>query len=105
MLEPLHRKIFLGLIEVHILHHAAKEPFYGSWMMEELARHGYQVGPSLIYPLLRELCQNGWLELEICVETGRQKKYYRITEAGREALAIAKRRLFALTEELLEGST
>ncbi len=36
MQEPVLRKLFLAFIQVHILHHANKEPIYGTWMMEEL---------------------------------------------------------------------
>lgn len=104
-MNPLYRKIFLGLIEVHILHHAAKAPFYGLWMMQELAHHGYQVGPGLMYPLLRELCANRWLTMEKRVEDGRQKKYYSITEDGRDALRTAKLRLRELTDELWETTS
>jgi len=35
------RDLELGAIRVHILHHAAEAPFFGSWMVDELARHGY----------------------------------------------------------------
>ncbi|MDP3486607.1 MAG: PadR family transcriptional regulator, partial [Bacillota bacterium] len=30
------RKLLLGFISIHILHHAKKEPIYGTWMIEEL---------------------------------------------------------------------
>ena len=46
------REILLGFVRVHILHHAAEEPFFGSWMMGELASHGYNVGPGTLYPIL-----------------------------------------------------
>jgi DNA-binding PadR family transcriptional regulator len=104
-MDPLYRKIFLGLIEVHILHHASKAPFYGSWMMNELSEHGYQVGPGLMYPLLKELCANRWLTMEKRVEDGRQKKYYSITEDGLAALDTAKLHLRELTKELTETAS
>ena len=43
MQDVILRKLFLGFIQIHILHHAAKAPFYGAWMMEELAHHGYDI--------------------------------------------------------------
>ena len=40
---PMHDKyLYAGLIRLHVLHHAAKEPIYGLAMIEELGRHGYQ---------------------------------------------------------------
>jgi PadR family transcriptional regulator PadR len=35
------RKLLLGFIQIHILHHAKEEPIFGSWMLEELKKHGY----------------------------------------------------------------
>src|SRR5260370_92120 len=35
------RYLYAGLIRLHVLHHAVKEPVYGLAMIEELGRHGY----------------------------------------------------------------
>ena len=40
------RDLYSGLIRLHVLHHAAKEPIFGLGMMEELARHGYRISPG-----------------------------------------------------------
>ena len=37
------RYLYAGLIRLHLLHHAVKEPIYGLAMIEELGRHGYKV--------------------------------------------------------------
>ena len=37
------RDLELGAIQAHILYHATQQPIYGSWMAEELARHGLVV--------------------------------------------------------------
>ena len=34
---PDDRNLYSGLIRIHILHHAAKEPIYGLGMLEEMA--------------------------------------------------------------------
>ena len=52
--EPDHREFVSGFIRLHILHHAAQEPLVGFWMIEELRRHGYEMSPGTIYPLLFE---------------------------------------------------
>ena len=55
MQDAILRKLFLGFIQIHILHHAAKAPFYGAWMMEELAHHGYDISAGTLYPILHNL--------------------------------------------------
>jgi hypothetical protein len=35
------RRMFLGFISIHILHHAGQEPVYGAGLIEELGRHGF----------------------------------------------------------------
>jgi len=32
--------LYAGLIRLHVLHHATKEPIYGLAMIDELGRHG-----------------------------------------------------------------
>ena len=46
MQEKVLRKLFLGFIHIHILHHAKVEPFFGSKMIEELREHGYSIVPE-----------------------------------------------------------
>jgi hypothetical protein len=45
------KDLYGGMIRLHILHHAAKEPVFGLGIIEELRHHGYQLSP---YP------QTGW---------------------------------------------
>jgi DNA-binding PadR family transcriptional regulator len=55
------REFFLGFIKVHILHHAAEGPVYGLALISELRRHGYELSPGKMYPVLHELQQAGYL--------------------------------------------
>ena len=60
--EPIDDKdLYAGLIRLHILHHATKEPIFGFWMVEELARHGYKVSTGTLYPILHGLERKGYL--------------------------------------------
>lgn len=88
------REFFLGFIKLHLLHHAAEEPIYGSGIMGELERHGYRLSPGTIYPILHELEDRGYLYSEKRVVGGKARRYYRATEAGMRALqeAIGKAR-------------
>lgn len=94
----------LGFMRVHILHHAAEAPVYGVWLMEELARHGYGVGPGTLYPILHSLERKGYLSSERRVVEGRMRRYYQITPQGRRVLAEIRLRLRELAGEVLDHS-
>jgi len=96
------RDFFLGFIKIHVLHHAAHEPVYGMAMMAELARHGYDLSPGTLYPLLHSLREQGYLTHAERVVEGRVRKYYEITEKGRIALLEAKQKIAELVHEVLE---
>ena len=55
-------ELFFGLIRIHVLVHASHEPIFGLAMMEELAHHGYRIGPGTLYPLLHGLERSGLLK-------------------------------------------
>jgi PadR family transcriptional regulator, regulatory protein PadR len=97
------RDFFLGFVKIHILHHAAQEPVYGVALIEELARHGYDIGPGTLFPILHGLEAEGLLTREDRVVAGRRRKYYTATEAGMEALEEARGKIKELVEEVLEG--
>ena len=94
------RKLFLGFIQIHILHHAKKEPFFGSWMIEELREHGYDMSPGTLYPILHNLESKGLLEKEEKTVEGKIRKYYKITSIGVEILEEAKRKAIELFKEI-----
>ncbi len=96
------RDFFLGFIKIHVLHHAAHEPIYGVAMIAELARHGYQLSPGTLYPLLHSLEEQGYLVREERVVAGRVRKYYVITQQGSAALQEAKQKIAELVHEVLE---
>jgi DNA-binding PadR family transcriptional regulator len=97
-----HRELYSGLIRLHVLHHAAKEPIFGLGIMEELGRHGYKVSPGMFYPLLHSMETKGLLRSR---RGGRRndRRVYRATPEGRKALAVAKHRVQELFSELFEN--
>jgi PadR family transcriptional regulator PadR len=99
--ELLTRMFFGGFVRLHVLYHAAREPIFGVEMMEELARHGYDVGPGTLYPLLHQLEEAGYLTAHTEVVDGRQRKYYRATPEGTRALHEARAKLRELVKEVL----
>lgn len=54
-----HQDLLKGLIRLHILHHASEGKFYGQWMIDERARHGYSLSPGTLYPMLHALERRG----------------------------------------------
>lgn len=95
-------ELFGGLIRLHILHHAAKAPFYGLWLIEELAHHGYRLSPGTLYPLLHRLERQGYLRSAHVQRAGRGRRLYRATPLGRKALAAARGKVRELFGEMFE---
>ena len=97
------RKIFLGFIHIHILRHAYKKPFYGSWLIEHLKKHGYTMSPGTIYPILSKLEENKVLFADKKLdEDGKFRIYYSITELGIEILREAEQQVKVLASKSLD---
>jgi PadR family transcriptional regulator, regulatory protein PadR len=99
------RELYGGLIRLHVLHHANEEPLYGHWMIEELHRHHYDIGPGTMYPLLHGLERKGYLRASRERNAGYYRRVYRITPPGRRALAVARRRVQELFGEMFEKAS
>lgn len=96
------RDIFLAFVRVHLLHHAAAGRIYGLEMMEELRRHGYEIGPGTLYPILHGLEHDGYLKSEQELAEGKVRKYYQATASGRRMLAQLKEKIRELVDEVME---
>jgi DNA-binding PadR family transcriptional regulator len=94
------RKLFLGFIHIHILHHAKEEPIYGSWMLEELREHGYKMSPGTLYPLLHQMEEEGLIKKQEKLVEGKIRKYYSITERGNDVLQEARAKAYELFKEI-----
>ncbi len=92
---------YRDFLTLHILHHAEEGLVTGSFLMEELGRHGYNLSPGTVYPLLHALEGEGLLESHWEVRNGRRVRVYRITGKGTEALREGKKKLRELCDELL----
>jgi PadR family transcriptional regulator, regulatory protein PadR len=90
------RDLELAFIKIHILYHAQKESVFGVGLMEELARHGYEISAGTLYPTLAKLEKGGYLSCQPCTVDHKQRKYYRITPEG----SILLDRMRAKIEEL-----
>jgi DNA-binding PadR family transcriptional regulator len=103
--KAVNREILLGFWKVHILHHAAEGPVVGQWMLKELRRHGYEVSPGTLYPMLKRMEANGWLRSEADPERGpKAARSYYLSEKGKAVLAHLGKQVDELGRELREGS-
>lgn len=94
------RKLFLGFIQIHILHHAKEEAIYGSWMLEELREHGYEISAGTLYPILHTMEIDQLLDKEDVNVKGKIRKYYKITSKGEEVLIEARKKAYELFKEI-----
>jgi PadR family transcriptional regulator, regulatory protein PadR len=97
------RDFFIGFVKMHILHHAALDPVYGLAMMDELRRHGYDISPGTLYPLLHQMEAAGYLVREERVVNGKVRKYYTATDRGRAVLMEARQKIIELAGEVVQG--
>jgi PadR family transcriptional regulator PadR len=94
------RALFRGFVQTHILYHASHERVYGTWLMEELGRHGYALSAGTLYPILHALEARGLLVSTGETVDGKRRKYYRTTPAGLRALHEARQRAVELVAEI-----
>ncbi len=97
------KDLYSGLIRLHVLHHAAERPIYGSWMIEELREHGYEISPGTLYPMLHGLARKGHLKVRQEGPGKRARRLYTSTRQGRAVLADAKGKVRELFGELFDG--
>lgn len=77
---------------------------YGYEMVTELARRSddtFQLKEGTLYPLLHTLEKNRYLESYITqTPQGRERKYYRLTEAGRSQLEYKEKEWQLFSEKV-----
>jgi DNA-binding PadR family transcriptional regulator len=99
-LNAVNREILLGFWKVHILHHAREEPVHGQWILTELRRHGYDISPGTLYPLLSRMERLGWLKGKAAGGGRRARRDYRLTAKGAEVLEVVRAQLRELSGEV-----
>ncbi|MGD0922630.1 MAG: PadR family transcriptional regulator [Terriglobia bacterium] len=96
------REILLSFWKVHILHHAAEGPVYGQWVIGELRRHGYEISPGTLYPLLQRMERHRWLKSTGSKRRGpRARKNYRLTKEGRAVLELVRKQVDEMHREVV----
>ena len=62
------------------------EEHYGYSLRQHLTDRGFDINEGTLYPLLRRLESQGLLESHWNDVDGRSRRYYRISQAGRQSL-------------------
>lgn len=105
MADPILREILLAFWKVHILHHAEERPIYGQWLLEELRRHGFQVSPGTLYPLLARMQNAGWLQVSNSARRNnspKARREYVLTAKGATLLRQLREQVEELHDEVIE---
>lgn len=96
------RDFYSSLIRLHILHHVLEKPIFGVGIIEELARHGYNLSAGTLYPMLHDMERQGYLH-SVEEKSGRQiRRLYRANDLGKTMLEDAREKVCELFGELFE---
>lgn len=101
--DPIAREILLAFWKVHILHHAEQGPVYGQWVLGELRRHGFEVSPGTLYPLLARMAEHGWLRPDARRRSASPKarRSYVLTQEGARTLQRLREQVVELHREVI----
>jgi PadR family transcriptional regulator PadR len=94
--------VYSGLIRLHILHHASKEPIFGLGIIEELGRHGYRLSAGTFYSPLHGLEREGYLRSIEKRNRRHTRHLCKATSKGRQALRGAKSKVREVFAELFK---
>ena len=72
-----------SLLDACVLATLHKEDTYGYRLTQEVKRV-MDISESTLYPVLRRLMKEGYLETYDQQHMGRNRRYYRLTEAGKD---------------------
>jgi PadR family transcriptional regulator PadR len=78
-----------GVIVLGVLSQLDEER-YGYALINRLKEKGLEVDQGTLYPLLRRLESQGLLESKWRIETDRPRRYYVLSQGGRELLSRLK---------------
>lgn len=76
-----------GLLEVCVLKALTPGDSYGYQIIKDLSENGVKISESTLYPILKRLENGNFLTVYSVEHSGRLRKYYSITEGGREEIA------------------
>lgn len=96
--------ILQGTLDLLILRALELAPMHGVGVasrIEQVTRGAFVVKPGSLFPALRRLEQQGWIEGEWAAsENNRRARYYKLTRAGRGQLTKEKRHWYRVTSAM-----
>ena len=87
--DNLAQELRRGVVIMAVLSQLDKER-YGYSLIKRLNKKGFEIDQGTLYPLLRRLEDKGLLDSEWRVEGSRPRRYYVISQQGKEILAALK---------------
>lgn len=102
MFEAEMNRGFLQILVLAVL----ENQMYGYMMLKHFIDIGYGVEENTLYPLLRRLEKNGYIQSEWVVTHDRPKKFYIVTKDGRivrDLLVKKWKHQNVVLEKILEG--
>src|ERR1700712_5239893 len=99
------REFQQGAVQLHVLHHAVDGELHATEMSAELAKHGYNMPPATLYPLLNRMQTAGLLISRQVTVDGHLRRLYRATKKGGQSRAPCRDTLLDLSNELLPVGT
>jgi DNA-binding PadR family transcriptional regulator len=89
-----------GFLSFLVLRLISKKPMSGEDLRQELEkRKGTKPSAGTIYPVLKSLKGEGWIEE---VGDGQKEKKYRLTSTGQKALKVANQRFVQMFYDVKE---
>lgn len=85
-LEKLRQELRRGILVLAVLG-SLKQAHYGYSLRKQLEEAGIEIDEGTLYPLVRRLADQGLLSSEWQQGEGRERRYYRLSDEGRELLA------------------
>jgi transcriptional regulator len=93
-----------GTLDLLVLRAVELAPLHGVGIadrIQQVTRGAFVVKPGSLFPALRRLEQQGWLEGEWAPsENNRRARYYKLTRVGRAQLAEEKRKWYRMTSAM-----
>ena len=102
-IENMSQELRRGVLPLAVLS-MLRENKYGYALINDLAQQGIEIDQGTLYPMLRRLESQGLLQSSWILEGARPRRYYQISEDGREVLTLLSaewRNLNQLIEKLL----
>jgi PadR family transcriptional regulator, regulatory protein PadR len=105
--DEMDKEMLKGSIDLLLLSLINQRDLYGyeiTKMLKQLSEDSYEMSEGTLYPALKRLERKEWIESYWSETSGGRRKYYRITDSGRNELE-KKQQNWKLIENLVKRSS